>query len=223
MTSKMRIWFIVIFWFVVAIFLLLGVEICRAQTPPAPVIDYNWYPDPLGIWLCNLDIYRILQQHTAEDDTLHNRIDSMLAQVFYAYDSVGGLDVSVLDERQIRLDTEIYKDDIYSHADGDSIVAINADGLYRINAAASIAADTPTDVTWYLYLYIFSSASWYQMPCGVAYGHAGSSYSLIGSVSLDVIYPFDSGDSVQVRIVAVAGDNITTVAGTVHLMIEKIQ
>lgn len=204
---------------VVIIFLLYGVAYGYSRLAQygteVPAVDVNKEMT---------DVYYKLSIHRHIVDSLGLRLDSLsYPQIFYAYDSIGGINIPVMETRIIRLDTEIIKDPIYAHADNDSIVGINQDGLYEINAAASIVADTPTDVAWYLYLYVYTKDAWYYIPYGLAYGHSGSLYSSPSSLAIDAIYPFDSGDSIQIRIVSIAGDNITTVAGTVHLFIEKIR
>lgn len=170
-----------------------------------------------------IDVYHKLTVHRHILDSLGVKSDSIAGrQIFFAYDSVGGQAIPTIESRNIQFDTEICKDAIYTHTSDSSTVALNADGRYRLRAQASVEADTPSDVLWVLYFYIYTKDVWYPIPGGQLWGHSGSSYSLYSSLSLESIGEFDSGDSVRVTIYCGQGDDITTVAGTVSLQIEKI-
>lgn len=161
-------------------------------------------------------------------DSLRDRVNSLEEDtgstslpdtVFYAYDAAGGQSIPTLDF--VTLDTEVREDAIYVHAADDYAVAINSDGWYRITAEAS--CDPVNDLASRSELSLFEyTSSWAQISGAVSTAGAGATTHARHHMVVSILHEFTAGDSVAMKL-GIANDDITTVANSVRLMIEKVK
>lgn len=161
-----------------------------------------------------------------EVDTLRDRVDlleSSRDSICFIYDAGGGQGIAALSAASILIDTEVFKDGIYTHAADVCSVGVSSPGRYEISYSISFEVTDNSKLgaaDCYLRKY---SGSWSNIPGGRAIDGWLADSRLYFSVSKTVQCTLSVDDAVAIYVSNGAIETaISTIANSVSLGLKKL-
>lgn len=157
----------------------------------------------------------------SQGDTLHARIDSLMTRdsVGSYCDTTGGQTIAASASATITFDKELKEDGIYTHAADDDVVVVGTAGEYHVMYTISLDPDNDGASSAIAKIAHYSG--------GISYAQGSISYGGAEAGANRYIYLSGMGylscsvnDSIAIEVTAV-GDDLSTIANTVSLYIEK--
>lgn len=161
-----------------------------------------------------------------EVDTLRDRVDLLEVSrdsICFIYDAGGGQSIATTSAASILIDTEVFKDGIYTHAADVCSVGVSSPGRYEVSYAVSFQVTDNSKagaVDCYLRKY---SGSWSNVPGGRAIDGWLANSRVYFSVSKTVQCTLSVDDAVAIYVSNGATETaISTVASSVSLSLKKL-